>query len=136
LTAFTFGMLCLLITPDIQAQERLSLQDAIAKALEYNFDIRIVKTAADQAAVNNTAGNAGMLPDLNASGSYGAGSANTHIEFADGRIQDVDNALSETISGGVLLNWTLFDGGRMFYRKRQLNELEEIGQVQLKAQVQ
>ncbi len=136
LTAITFGLLCLLITPDIQAQERLTLQDAIAKALEYNFDIRIARTISDQATVNNTAGNAGMLPNLNASGSYGAGSANTHIEFADGRIQDVDNALSETISGSVLLNWTLFDGGRMFYRKKQLNELEEIGQVQLKAQVQ
>ncbi len=129
-------LLLMIYAPGIRAQERLTLQDAITKALAHNFDIRVTKVTANQAAVNNTAGNAGMLPNLNATGSYGGGSANTHIEFADGRIQEVDNALSETISGSVLLNWTLFDGGRMFYRKKQLNELEDIGQVQLKAQVQ
>jgi outer membrane protein len=117
-------------------QERLTLEDAIAKALEYNYDIRIARVSAEQAEVNNTAGYAGMLPNINANGSYTAGSANTHIEFADGRVQNVDNALSQGLSGNVQLNWTLFDGGRMFLIKKQLSELEKIGDVQLKAQVQ
>jgi len=120
----------------VQAQERLTLQDAIAKALEYNFDIRIARVDASRAAANNTAGNAGMLPNINATGGFTAGSANTHTEFIDGRVQDVTNAASFSYNGAVNLNWTLFDGGRMFLLKNQLNKLEEMGSVQLKAQIQ
>ena len=117
-------------------QERLTLQDAIAKALEYNFDIRVANVVAQQAEVNNTIGNAGMLPDINATGGVNVGSTNSHIEFADGRIQERNGARSMAYNGAVNLNWTLFDGGRMFLLKRQLNMQEELAQVQLKEQVQ
>lgn len=118
------------------AQERLSLSDAIDMALQHNFDIQITRLGAEQAAVNNTPGNAGMLPNINATGGINAGSANTHIEFADGRIQEVNNAASLSYNGAVALNWTLFDGGRMFIVKKQLNELEEVERVRIKEQVQ
>jgi len=133
----SFLVPALFLSPSFAAaQQRLTLEDAVARTLEYNFDIRIADLQSRQASVNNTPGNAGMLPNVNASGSYTAGSANTHIEFADGRVQDVDNALSETLNGNLSLNWTLFDGGRMFLVKKQLSELERIGAVQLKIQVQ
>lgn len=118
------------------AQQRLSLQDAIARALEYNFDIRIAKVAAQQADVNNTAGNAGMLPWIDGNAGLTGGSANTHIEFADGRVQEVNNAATLGYNASLDLNWTLFDGGRMFIAKKRLSELEALGDVQLKAQIQ
>lgn len=118
------------------AQERLTLQDAIAKALQHNYDIRIAQNVAKQTEVNNTAGNAGMLPNVNVVGGVTAGSANTHIEFADGRVQDVNNAASLQVNGSAQLDWTIFDGGKMFIVKKQLNVLEEAGKAQLKAQVQ
>ncbi len=131
-----FVLLLLLTAHTLQAQEGLSLQDAIAKALEYNYDIRIAKVNAQQASANNTAGNAGMLPNINATGGLTVGSTNTRTEFIDGRVQDVTNAGSVSYNGAVNLNWTLFDGGRMFLLKNQLNKLEDIGAVQLKAQIQ
>ncbi len=131
-----FVLILLLGAGALHAQERLTLQDAIAKALAYNYDIRIAKVAADQASANNTAGNAGMLPDINATGGLTVGSANTHIEFADGRVQEVNNAASLSYNGAVNLNWTVFDGGRMFLLKKELNKLEKLGAAQLKAQVQ
>jgi outer membrane protein len=131
-----FVLLLLLSTTALHAQERLSLQDAIAKALEYNYDIRIAKVVAQQASTNNTAGNAGMLPNINATGGVTVGSTNTHTEFIDGRVQDVTNAGSTSYTGAVNLNWTLFNGGRMFLLKNQLNKLEDMGSVQLKAQIQ
>jgi outer membrane protein len=129
--------LVLLVSGNVlHAQERLTVQDAIAKALEYNYDIRIARATAEQAAANNTTGNAGMLPNVNATGGVTVGSANTHIEFADGRVQEVNNAASLAYNASAALDWTLFDGGRMFLLKKQLNKLEDIGQVQLKEQIQ
>jgi outer membrane protein TolC len=120
----------------VQAQERLTLQDAIARALEHNFDIRIADVAAKQYAANNTIGNAGMLPSVNGSGSYSVSSANTHQELSTGGVQDRHDARSTALNGSINLNWTLFDGGRMFLVKRQLDELEKYGDLNLKAQVQ
>lgn len=118
------------------AQQRLSLSDAIAKALEYNFDIRIAKTALQQAERNNTLGNAGFSPNVNATAGVTTGSANTRIEFADGRVQEVANAASVGYNGAVSLGWTLFDGGRMFLNKKLLNTQEAVANAQLKERVQ
>lgn len=118
------------------AQERLTLEDAVERALKHNFDIRITRLGAEQAAANNTAGNAGMLPNVNLTGGVTAGSANTNIEFADGRVQEVNNAASLSYNANAGLSWTLFDGGRMFIVKKQLNELEALEQSRLKEQVQ
>jgi Outer membrane protein len=129
-------VLMLLAANAANAQERLTLQDAIARALQHNYDIRIAQNVARQTEVNNTAGNAGMLPNVNVVGGVTTGSANTHIEFADGRVQDVNNAASLQVNGSAQLDWTIFDGGKMFIVKKQLNVLEEAGKAQLKAQVQ
>lgn len=118
------------------AQQRLSLSDAIAKALEHNFDILIAKTALQQAERNNTLGNAGFSPNVNATAGVTTGSANTRIEFADGRVQEVANAASVGYNGAVSLGWTLFDGGRMFLNKKLLNTQEAVASVQLKERVQ
>lgn len=118
------------------AQQRLSLSDAIAKALEHNFDIRIAKTALQQAERNNTLGNAGFSPNANATAGVTTGSANTRIEFADGRVQEVANAASVGYNGAVSLGWTLFDGGRMFLNKKLLNTQEAVASAQLKERVQ
>lgn len=118
------------------AQQRLTLSDAIAKALEHNFDIRIAKTALQQAERNNTLGNAGFSPNVNATAGVTTGSANTRIEFADGRVQEVANAASVGYNGAVSLGWTLFDGGRMFLNKKLLNTQEAVAGAQLKERVQ
>jgi outer membrane protein len=130
------SIILLLLGFTTQAQERLTLQDAISKALQHNYDIRIMDVNADVAAANNTAGNAGMLPDINGGGSVNIASTNSHIEFADGRVQERKGARSLSYNGNATLNWTLFDGGRMFLVKKQLGELEDVAQVQLKEQVQ
>lgn len=120
----------------LHAQERLSLQDAIDRALQHNFDIRIARNITEQADANNTWGNAGALPSAGLNGSLSGSNTNTLINFADGRTQENRNANSLTYSGGAALNWTLFDGGRMFLIKKQLGKEAELSQVQLKDQAQ
>lgn len=119
-----------------QAQELLTLEDAIANALQNNFNIRIAKNDVEQASTNNTLGNAGMLPNINATGAMSGSSQNTRIEFATGDVQQRDNAGSFTYNGALNLDWTLFDGGRMFLVKNQLGQMEYAAKLQLKEQVQ
>lgn len=119
-----------------EAQELLTLEDAVANALQSNFNIRIAKNDVEQASTNNTLGNAGILPDISATGGVNGSSQNTRIEFATGDVQQRDNAGSFSYNGAVNLNWTLFDGGRMFLLKKQLGQLEGAANLQLKQQVQ
>lgn len=117
-------------------QGLLTLEQAIDKALQYNFDIRIAEVELRQAQVNNTAGNAGLLPDIQGTGGVSAGSANTRIEFADGRVQEVESANSISYTAALGVNYTIFAGGRAWMLKKQLGDLETLASVQLKSQIQ
>jgi len=131
-----FIILFLFLHATAHAQDMLTLDMAIQRALQYNFDIRVAKTDAETAEVNNTLGNAGFAPSIDLRGGLTTGSQTVRNEFLDGRVQEVNNAASLAYNGSVNLNWTLFDGGRMFLLKRQLNVLEDAGQAVLKERVQ
>lgn len=121
---------------DTLQDSMLTLNDAIAAALDQNFDIQIVKVQQDQAKTNNTIGNAGMLPVLNATGGLNGNITDAHVELATGDVQNRKGARSQTLSGAVQLDWILFDGLRMFTNKRRLEELQSIGNTNLKQQIQ
>jgi len=131
-----FLIIFLFATIGVKAQERLTLEDAIQNALQYNYDVRIAKAAARQAAANNTLGNAGFSPSVGLNGGVTASNYNTHNELVNGTVQDNPHARTINVNGSAALNWTLFDGGRMFIVKKQLNELDKIGEQQFKAQLQ
>lgn len=130
------AILMIMLHSHAYAQQLLTLDMAIERALQHNFDIQVARTDAKQAEVNNTAGNAGMSPSIDLRGGLNAASQNVRNEFIDGRVQQVSNAPSFGYNGSVNLNWTLFDGGRMFLAKQQLNVLEQAGAAQLKERVQ
>jgi len=118
------------------AQERLTLQDAINRSLQYNFDVRVADAAAKQAVANNTIGNAGMLPNIGVGGTLSGSDYNTHNKLTSGGVQDNPSAETYNYSLGATLGWTLFDGGRMFIVKKQLDIQELIGSEQFRLQLQ
>jgi outer membrane protein TolC len=117
------------------AQKMLTADSAAALALKNNFDIRVARNAADISKRNNTAGNAGMLPEAGITGAdvYNLQHVNQHNYEAPPTI--AANANSNSLSAGIVLNWTLFDGGKMFVTKRKLNEIEALGEIQFRNQV-
>jgi outer membrane protein len=121
---------------ELVSMERLTLQDAIARALEHNFDIRIADVTAQQAAANNTLGNAGLLPNINGNAGVNTGLSNTHIEFADGRVQEVSNAATIGYNAGVTASYTIFAAGRAWLVKKRLSANEQLAQVQVREQMQ
>ena len=102
------------------AENLLTVDDAVAIALKNNYDVRVARSSAEIDRVNNTLGNAGMLPALSAEGSRSYGES--HSE--------------NTLAAGVTLSWTLFDGGKMFVTKSKLRRVEELGELKFRDQVQ
>ncbi|MFM7896994.1 MAG: TolC family protein, partial [Flavobacterium sp.] len=106
-----------------QAQELLTLEDAVKIALENNYDIKIAENNSKIDATNNNLANAGMLPSLNANFTNNNSQLDTKQTQIDGSERELDNAKNMNLTYGVSLDWTIFDGLSMFARKEQLNVL-------------
>ncbi len=118
------------------AQDTLKLDQAIVIAMQNNFDITLAQKDSRIADLNNTLGAAGMLPQLNLTGTRSMSVNNTYQQYFDGREKESPNAKSNTISAGAALTWTLFDGFDMFILKKKLDELEYMSSVQLQSVVE
>ncbi|WP_333809084.1 TolC family protein [Flavobacterium sp.] len=125
----------LIIGFSTQAQELLTLEDAVKIALENNYDIKIAENNSKIDATNNNLANAGMLPSLNANFTNNNSQLNTTQTQADGTERKLDNAKNMNLTYGVGLDWTIFDGLSMFARKEQLNILEQQGKAELQAAI-
>ncbi|RTY85011.1 TolC family protein [Flavobacterium sp. ZB4P23] len=115
-----------------QAQEVLTLESAIKIALENNYEIKIAANNLKIEKTNVAVGNAGMLPTVTASVVDNNSVQNSSQTRQDGAETKLDNAKNNSLSYGVGLNWTIFDGFRMFARMNQLKELQKLGEAQLK----
>lgn len=116
--------------------QKLTIEQAIELALKNNYDVVIAANLSKQASNNNTLGNAGMLPrvDLNATGSL-ANNA-TKQEFSSGLTVDKNGVESRNITTGAYLTWTVFDGFKMFATHERLKELERMGELNVKIQME
>lgn len=114
------------------AQQLLTLKDAVQIALENNYEIKIAKNDLKIDESNVSAGNAGMLPNATASIVNNNNIQNLSQTRADGTTNSLDNAKSNSLNYGVSLGWTIFDGLRMFAMRDQLRELQKLGENQLK----
>jgi outer membrane protein len=127
---------CLLFSfPGVNAQKTLTLDNAVRIALKNNFDILVSRNDASIAKVNNTPGNAGMLPTAAINGSANYSRNNTYQKYPDGISVNLPSLNSTSITAGAQLSWTLYDGGKMFVTKSKLNEIESLGEIQYKDKV-
>ncbi|MEL1243637.1 TolC family protein [Flavobacterium sp. DGU11] len=110
----------------------LTAEQAVAIALENNYDIKLAANDLKIDEQNVSLANAGLLPNL--SGTFGQNNSlqNSRQVRTDGTVQAQDNARNNSLNYGVNLGWTIFDGFRMFARYDQLQELEKLGSTELK----
>lgn len=117
------------------AQEILTLENAVKIALENNYEIKIATNTLSIEKTNVAIGNAGMLPTVTATIMDNNSIQNSSQTRQDGTKNELDNAKNNSLSYGVGLDWTIFDGMRMFARLDQLKELQKLGEAQLKLTV-
>ena len=125
-------LLLLLIGFQLQAQEVLTIENALKIALENNFEIKLASNNLNITKTNVAVGNAGMLPRVTASLTDANRIENSTQTLQSGTVNTLDNAKNNSLNYGVGLDWTVFDGLKMFARLDQLKELQKLGEAQLK----
>jgi len=117
-----------------QPQPIMTVNDAIAMALEYNYDIRLSKNDSSVAALDYSYRNAVFLPRIYANASNNWTDNDQTQEFVTTGIR-MGNVNSANVSAGVSLNWVLFDGLKMFTTRKKAEEYIELGTLVIKEQV-
>ncbi len=129
-------ILVLFISPLLSfGQTLLTLEEAIGLTLENNFDIRIAKNEVKISEENVTIGNAGMLPRVNGIITNNNTILNTTQTQSNGNEVEIDGAKNINLNYGLGLEWTIFDGFRMFARHNQLKEIQKLGETELKVEL-
>lgn len=119
------------LSSPLSAQELLTAEEAIRIALENNYAIQIARNELEIDREGVSLGNAGILPSVALTANTNNSIQSTRQTRASGDIIDIDNARNNNLNYGVVADWTLFDGFRMFARYEQLRELEKLGEAEL-----
>lgn len=118
------------------AQNILTVQQAITATLENNYDIQLLRNDSAAYALDQSYTNAAFLPRLNATSGLLFNNNNQKQEFNDGTKRESNGVRSSNISGAVQLNWTVFDGFKMFATRDKLAEFVLLGELSIKNQMQ
>lgn len=132
---FLLSLLLFICTMNTNAQQILSIEEALKIALENNYEIKIAANDLKMDQINNSIGNAGMLPKLTASIIDNNNLQNISQTRSDGTVNSLNNGKSNSLNYGVGLDWTVFDGMKMFAKREQLQELQKLGESELKLSI-
>lgn len=118
-----------------EAQEVLTLENAIRISLENNYNIRISRNQVDIDRNNVSLANAGILPSVGADLTNNRSIQETRQTQADGSVREVKDARNSNLNYGIGLDWTIFDGFAMFANYERLKELQKLGETNMKATI-
>lgn len=125
-------------TASLQAQDTLSISDAIRRGLEHNFSIRVAKNDARISSNNNSLGNAGFLPVVTANGSINKRIEDNITNYSAPTLPDRDVKGAETTNYnyGINASWIIFDGLTMFATSDRLSIEAEIGNTETQLKIE
>lgn len=134
---FTIIGFCFLLvySQNTRAQRLLTLEEAIATALQNNYDIQLAKNDSLSAAIDWSYRNAVFLPTLNSTLATTWNNNNQKQTLADGTQRQSKNIRSHNMQGNVVLNWVLFDGFKMFATRDKAAALLQSGSYTIKEQI-
>ena len=118
-----------------QTSTKLTIEEAIQIALEKNFDVVIEKNAQQIGQINNNWGTAGLWPNITINSTIGIASNNLEQRLSNGTTIKRNGAILRNINAGFAVSWRIFDGMRMFATKKRLEELEAIGELSFRSQL-
>ena len=127
--------LIIIFSQPLFAQNNLTVEQAIAATLENNFDIQLLRNDSSSYALDKSYARAAFLPRVNATTGLVYNNNNQKQKLADGSKRESSSIRSNNISGSVQLNWTLFDGFKMFATRDKLAQFVQLGELNIKNQM-
>jgi outer membrane protein TolC len=131
-----FSLLLIILSPLLANSQNklLTVEEAIATALQNNYDIMLSKNDSSVAALDYSFRQGAFIPKL--TGNFGIiwNDNQQRQEFNTGVIKK-GSVKSNNFSTSVNLNWTLFDGLKMFVLRDKVAEFIKLGELSIKNQV-
>ncbi|MBL7702836.1 MAG: TolC family protein [Ferruginibacter sp.] len=128
-------LLMIIISQQIFAQDTLTVQQAIYATIENNYDIQLLRNDSISYAIDKSYARAAFLPRLNATTGMVFNNNNQKQELADGSKRQSKGVRSNNINASVQLNWTLFDGFKMFATRDKLSQMVLLGGLNIRNQI-
>jgi outer membrane protein len=130
---FFYSTVFFFLTCGLSAQNLpvLSLPQVIEIGLAQNFGIKILQGDVSIANNNATRANAGFLPTVGLQANLSPSLGYTNQAFASGAEINRFN-IANNFSAGVFLNWTLYDGRRMYFTYDRLQALRGVSEGQIR----
>lgn len=125
----------LLFSGHLFAQDTLTIEQAIATALQNNYDIQVARNDSVIAAVNFSYRNAAFLPTLNANGTILTNNNTSSQTYETAGTKTRSGIRSGNTNAGLSMNWVVFNGFRMFINRSRLGQLLELGSLSAKNQI-
>ena len=121
---------------NVNAQQMLTLDEALKLALQNNYSIQVARNDAALAANNNQIGAAGMLPSVIGSAGQDNQVVDSKQKFLNGTENNKTGAKNSSLTANVELGWTIFDGLKMFATKNRLGELQKVGELRMRQNIE
>lgn len=138
---FCLSVISILLLVRANAQQVLTVEEAIAASLRSNYDILMSRNDSASFALDNSYAWAAFIPRLNGTANAVWNKNNQDLTFRkrDGSGGDStvtrDAVKTNNLNYGVNLNWTVFDGFKMFATRDKLAEFQVLGELGVKTQV-
>lgn len=129
-------LLVVLSVSTAQAQNILTLEEAIRLGLEKNYAIQISRRNLEITDNNVTLGNAGFLPTVDARATRTFDIRDSRQQFETTPTREVNGANSNALNTSLNFNWTIFDGLGMFVNLDRLRTLRISEELLTKATVE
>lgn len=138
------GMI-LVANSKVAAQDALlSREEAVDKALENNFGIKVARNRLDIAENNKSILNSGYLPSLSATAGANYNRDDATIEFPGQFLDDgsprpdleINQAEAQRYNSALRLDYTLFDGLGRYYNYKSLKEQYALSELQARETIE
>jgi outer membrane protein len=113
----------------------ITLEEAVATALKNNYDIQLARIDSTSAALDRSYIFGAFIPQLNADVGKTWNTNAQKVKLQNGTDRDASGIRSNNLNASVNLDWLLFDGLRMFATKEKVEQLEVLGGLNLKNQI-
>ncbi len=124
----------LLFTFYLSAQPLLTLDEAVQEALKNNLDIQVFRNDAEIATVSNSWALAGKIPTASTDFGYTYSLTNLSQNLSNGTTTKRNGASNRSFTGRAGVDFVLFNGFKVRYTKRQFDQLQQVGELNLKQQ--
>lgn len=114
----------------------LTSAQAVRQALENNLVIKLTEAELEIASINNNWGNAGKWPSVNINIANTEALSNLNQVLSNGNVIKRNGVTNNLLNANLTATWRIYNGKRIEATKKRFDELEKIGEINVRQEMQ